>query len=140
MCRRFQLGGKELTEILSQHLCVNYEQAERLKIKFGLDCDSRRLRFSQSSSTQSATAVADERTATCEPEIAKTMGKAVRTLKKASFDLTTSLTKEIETNERPASPPKETPGVKTKQPSPDVKETISEHKDKQSDNQERPQQ
>jgi len=74
------------------------------------------------------------------PEIARTLGKAVRTLKKASFDLTTSLTKEIETNERPASRPGETPGVKTRQPSSDVKETISEHKDNQSDNQERPQQ
>ena len=30
------------------------------------------------------------------PEIARTLGKAVRTLKKASFDLTTAVTREIE--------------------------------------------
>ena len=67
------------------------------------------------------------------PEIARTLGKAVRTLKKASFDLTTSLTREIEANERPASQSGETHGVKTRQPSPDVSETKSEHKDNQSD-------
>ena len=74
------------------------------------------------------------------PEISRTLGKAVRTLRKASFDLTTTLTKEIEGNSRPASKPGEPSGVKTKQPSSDVKETISEHKDNQSDNPERPQQ
>ena len=33
------------------------------------------------------------------PEIARMMGKAMRTLKKASFDLTTQVTKEIEGKE-----------------------------------------
>ena len=74
------------------------------------------------------------------PEIARTMGKAVRTLKKASFDLTSNLTREIEANERPASQPGETTAVNTRQPLPDVKETKSEHKDNPSDNPERPQQ
>ena len=41
------------------------------------------------------------------PEIARTLGKITRTLKKASFDLTTALTKEIETEDKtpPPSPP-----------------------------------
>ena len=74
------------------------------------------------------------------PEIARTLGKAVRTLRKASFDLTTTLTKEIEGNSRPTSQPGETLGVKTKQPSSDVSETKSEHKDSQSNRPERHQQ
>ena len=68
------------------------------------------------------------------PEIARTLGKTVRTLRKASFDLTTTLTKEIEKNSHPASEPKEPPNVKTKQPSPDVSETKSGHRDNQSNN------
>ena len=43
------------------------------------------------------------------PEIARTLGKITRTLKKASFDLTTALTKEIEIESEdkntPPSPP-----------------------------------
>ena len=40
------------------------------------------------------------------PEIARTLGKAVRTLKKASFDLTTAVTREIDATEnKPTSPP-----------------------------------
>ncbi len=50
------------------------------------------------------------------PEIARTVGKAVRTLKKASFDLTNTVVKEIE-KENP-SPPKEAPGSQAKKPSP----------------------
>jgi len=34
------------------------------------------------------------------PEIARMMGKAVRTLRKASFDLTTAVTKELSTEEK----------------------------------------
>ncbi|MFC2066275.1 twin-arginine translocase TatA/TatE family subunit [Chloroflexota bacterium] len=69
------------------------------------------------------------------PEIARTLGKTVRTLKKASFDLTTAVTKEIEGEEKPASEPKETPSVKPMQPLPDVSDTNSEHReDNQSNN------
>ena len=41
------------------------------------------------------------------PEIARTLGKVTRTLKKASFDLTTALTKEIESEDKkpPPTPP-----------------------------------
>ena len=38
------------------------------------------------------------------PEIARTIGKVVRTLKKASFDLTNVVTKEIEETSRQAKP------------------------------------
>ncbi len=34
------------------------------------------------------------------PEIARTLGRTVRTLKKASFDLTTAVTKELNTEEK----------------------------------------
>ena len=40
------------------------------------------------------------------PEIARTLGKAVRALKKASFDLTTAVTKEIE-SENTLPPPQQ---------------------------------
>ena len=41
------------------------------------------------------------------PEIARTLGKVTRTLKKASFDFTTALTREIESEDKnpPPSPP-----------------------------------
>ena len=39
------------------------------------------------------------------PEIARTLGKVVRALKKASFDLTSTITREIE-EEKTESPPK----------------------------------
>jgi len=54
------------------------------------------------------------------PEIARTMGKMVRTLKKASFDLTTAVTKEIEEEKTPPSQTKENPSPKTTEPSPDT--------------------
>ena len=50
------------------------------------------------------------------PEIARTLGKAVRTLKKGSFDLTTALTKEIEGGENPPKA-RENPAAKTVEPS-----------------------
>ena len=37
-------------------------------------------------------------------EIGKTIGKTMRTLKKASFDLTAQVTKELEGEEKPQSP------------------------------------
>ena len=42
------------------------------------------------------------------PEIARTIGKYTRILKKASFDLTTAVTREIEETQKPTppSPPK----------------------------------
>ena len=44
------------------------------------------------------------------PEIARTLGKIVRTLRKASFDLTSTVTKEIEGIENnPSSPPTSQP-------------------------------
>ena len=49
------------------------------------------------------------------PGIARTLGKTVRTIKKASTDLTTTLTREVElTNDKPSPPtPKEESNVKT---------------------------
>ena len=41
------------------------------------------------------------------PEIARTLGKTVRALKKASFDLTTAVTREIEENKPTPPPPAE---------------------------------
>ena len=50
------------------------------------------------------------------PEIARTLGKITRTLKKASFDLTTVLTKEIESEDKnpPPSPPARSTGDQAK--------------------------
>ena len=50
------------------------------------------------------------------PEIARTLGKITRTLKKASFDLTTVLTKEIESEDKkpPPSPPASSTGEQAK--------------------------
>ena len=47
------------------------------------------------------------------PEIARTLGKTVRTLKKATFDLTTTVTKEIEKGNNPPSQASEKPADKT---------------------------
>ena len=38
------------------------------------------------------------------PEIARTLGKITRTLKKANFDLTAALTREIEAEDKPSPP------------------------------------
>ena len=59
------------------------------------------------------------------PEIARTMGKALRTLRKTTSDLTTTMTKEIEQQEigTPPSHLKETPGDKTEKSSSDVAKT-----------------
>jgi len=50
------------------------------------------------------------------PEIARTLGKTVRALKKASFDLTTAVTREIEENNPTPPPPTENPTAKTEAP------------------------
>ena len=50
------------------------------------------------------------------PEIARTLGKTVRALKKASFDLTTAVTREIEENKPTPPPPVENPVTKTEAP------------------------
>lgn len=57
------------------------------------------------------------------PEIARTMGKTVRALRKATFDLTTAVTKEIEGTENSHQPPqlKETSRVKTEESSSDAR-------------------
>lgn len=46
------------------------------------------------------------------PEIARTMGKMIRTVKKASFDLTSAVTKEIEGDDHPAPRPVDNPNSK----------------------------
>ena len=67
------------------------------------------------------------------PEIARTLGKTVRTLRKATFDLTTAVTKEIEgkENDHPLSPPGENPGHKTSEPSSDAGKASAQHMDDQ---------
>ena len=52
------------------------------------------------------------------PEIARTLGRTVRALKKASFDLTTQISKELEGQEKDHPPPsRANSGDKTKEPS-----------------------
>ena len=56
------------------------------------------------------------------PEIATKLGKMVRAFRKATFDLTTAVTKEIESEEKePPSQPGEKSGHKTKESSDVVK-------------------
>ena len=52
------------------------------------------------------------------PDIARTLGKTVRTFKKATFDLTTAMTKEIslEEKEHPAQPKTNNNADKTREP------------------------
>ncbi len=62
------------------------------------------------------------------PEIATKLGKLVRAFRKATFDLTTAVTKEIENEEKePPSQPEESGGNKTKKSS-DVVKTAPPHK------------
>ena len=76
------------------------------------------------------------------PEIARTLGKTVRALKKVSFDFTTALTKEIEKKDanQPASRPPESPGAKTQAPSSEADEAKTHPEDDRSENPERHQQ
>ncbi len=56
------------------------------------------------------------------PEIATKLGKMVRAFRKATFDLTTAVTKEIESEKKePPSQPEESGGHKTKESSDVVK-------------------
>ena len=52
------------------------------------------------------------------PDIAQTLGKTIRALRKATFDLTTEMTKEIETEEKnhphPQPRPKQNKSIKPK--------------------------
>ncbi len=54
------------------------------------------------------------------PEIARTLGKTVRTLRKASFDLTNAVTKEIEKETGLSTQPGKKPDNKTEESSPDT--------------------
>ena len=76
------------------------------------------------------------------PEIARTLGRTVRALKKATFDLTTTVTREIEGKEdnKSASQPKENLPDKTPQPSSDAGKTQEPHRNDQPKNLEGPQQ
>ena len=76
------------------------------------------------------------------PEIARKLGKTVRTLKKVSSDFTTTLTREIEIKDdnQPASSPPATPGAKTQEPSSRADEARTHHRDDQAENLERHQQ
>ena len=67
------------------------------------------------------------------PEIARTLGRTVRALKKATFDLTTTVTREIEGKEdnKSASQPKENPADKTPQPSSGAGKTQEPHRNDQ---------
>ena len=63
------------------------------------------------------------------PEIATKLGRMVRALRKATFDLTTAVTKEIDSEEKEhPSQPKESGGNKTEKSS-EVVKTESPHKD-----------
>jgi len=42
-CRRFALGGREMSEILAQRLTVDFARAEQFKRRYGIDCKSRQL-------------------------------------------------------------------------------------------------
>jgi len=43
-CRRYPLGGREMTRLLAERLGVGEPAAERLKRTYGIDCQSRQLR------------------------------------------------------------------------------------------------
>ena len=67
------------------------------------------------------------------PEIARTMGRVMYNLKKATFDLTTVVTKEVDKEEKTNQPKlRESSGGKTKEPS-DTGKTKMQQKDSQSE-------
>ena len=57
------------------------------------------------------------------PEIARTMGKTMRALRKASFDLTNAVTKEVEKETTPPTQPGKSRDSKPEEPSPDTGDT-----------------
>lgn len=76
------------------------------------------------------------------PEIARTLGKTVRALRKATFDLTNAVTKEIEGTENTHQPPqlKENSHGKTEEPPSDANKTGAQPRHDQPKNVERHQQ
>jgi len=77
-CRRFSIGGRELTDILSQRLLINYEHAETLKLTYGLDCQARKLRFGNTDNGVSNLAVSLTAAVGQDNEIAKTIYTALQ--------------------------------------------------------------
>ena len=61
------------------------------------------------------------------PEIARKLGKTVRAFKKASFDLTNAVTKEIEKETGLSTQPGKSPGSKTGELSPDTGDAKAGH-------------
>jgi len=87
-CRSFQLGGKELTQVLAQRLMIDGQLAEKLKIAYGIDSRPRRLRISdaredktdfRSAQSGTAVAVAENETAQTDTDISKTIFAALQT-------------------------------------------------------------
>ena len=87
-CRRFQLGGRGLTQALAQRLMIDERLAEKLKVTYGIDSQSRRLRISdvredktdfRSDQGGVAVATAENETARTSHEISKTIFAALQT-------------------------------------------------------------
>ena len=87
-CRRFQLGGRGLTQALAQRLMIDERLAEKLKVTYGIDSQSRRLRISdvredktdfRSDQGGVAVATAENETARTGNEISKTIFAALQT-------------------------------------------------------------
>ncbi len=66
-------------------------------------------------------------------DFARTLGKTVRAIRKASADLTTAVTRELEAtkNEPPSSQPKQESNVKTGETPPDTNQTTATSRDDQ---------
>ncbi|MCK5269453.1 MAG: pilus assembly protein PilM [Sedimentisphaerales bacterium] len=86
-CRRFQLGGRGLTQALAQRLMIDERLAEKLKIAYGIDSRSRRLRIPdvreektdlRSDQGGVAVATAENETARTGNEISKTIFAALQ--------------------------------------------------------------
>lgn len=87
-CRRFPLGGRELTQALAQRLMIDEQLAEKLKITYGIDSQSRHLRISdvqedkpdfRSDQGSVAVATAENETDRTGSEISKTIFAALQT-------------------------------------------------------------
>jgi len=87
-CRRFQLGGRGLTQALAQRLMIDDRLAEKLKITYGIDSQSRHLRISDVREDEAdfrsdqggvAVATAENETARTGNEISKTIFAALQT-------------------------------------------------------------
>ena len=61
------------------------------------------------------------------PEIARTLGKAVRALRKASFDLTNAVTKEVERETGLSTQPSKSLGSKNEESASDTGDTKAGH-------------